>query len=92
MDRNFHRPLHIYLPEQNYFITISTYKKKNVLNSDNKLNIVKESLNLAIQKYKIELHAWVILMNHLHLLLKIFKDKDLANFIRYLNSRSSVLL
>ena len=31
-------------------------------------------------------------MNHLHLLLKIFKDKDLANFIRYLNSRSSVLL
>ena len=92
MNKNFHRPIHVYLPEQNYFITISTYKKKNILNSVEKLNIIKESLNLAIQKYKMDLYAWVILMNHLHLLLKIREDKDLPNFIRYINSRNSVLL
>jgi putative transposase len=92
MNRNKHRPIHIYLPNQTYFITISTYKKANLLNTPEKLDIAYKSIKQATNKYNSQLFAWVILNNHLHILIKIDKPENLTKFIKYINSRNAVLL
>lgn len=66
--RNIHRPIHIFIPNVQYFITLTTYKKKKSL-SDEKKDIVLESILNATKKYEVDLNAWVILENHFHLLI-----------------------
>ena len=87
-----HHPPHLYLDNNIYFVTARTIAKKKYFNTDEKKNLIKRSLIKALNKYQFKIYGWVILSNHYHLLLKILKGADLSNFIRYINSRSAVLL
>jgi putative transposase len=90
--RNIHRPIHIFILNAQYFITLTTYKKKKLLNTDEKKDIVRESIMRAVKKYGINLNAWVILDNHFHLLISSIDQKIVPTFIKFINSRSSVLI
>src|SRR3989338_4287867 len=46
----------------------------------------------SVEKYGVDLIAWVILHNHMHFLVKLRRGRDLPRLINYITSRSSVLL
>lgn len=71
-----HRPPHIYLDNQIYFVTSRTYKEICYFNSNEKKEIFVEILNDSIKKFNIKIFAWVLLDNHYHLLFNI--DNSLA--------------
>ena len=87
-----HRPPHIYLDENIYFITAHTFYKKPLFNTEEKLRSFASLLQKAINRYHIDLYAWVLLENHYHLLLKIPKGNDLVKFIRKLHSDTAIYL
>ncbi|MCD6283860.1 transposase [bacterium] len=87
-----HRPPHIYLDENIYFITAHTFYKKPLFNTEEKLRSFASLLQKAVNRYYIDLYAWVLLENHYHLLLKISKGNDLVKFIRKLHSDTAIYL
>ncbi|MBI5621596.1 transposase [Candidatus Falkowbacteria bacterium] len=90
-DRNIHRPSHIYLDSQTYFVTARTLDGVKYFHSTLK-DLILESLQLAQEKYKFKLFAWVILDNHYHCLLEVNQGMDLGKIIRFINGRSARLL
>jgi len=86
------RPPHLFINDSIYFITCRTRNGIRFFNSDNKKDLIKKSIGRACGKYDYKIFTWVILDNHYHLLIKISNAVKLPNFIRYINSRSSVSL
>ena len=82
-DRNIHRPLHLYLDNQVYFITARCFD--NAFHFRNKRDIVKGIIEDLIKKFEYQLSAWVILFDHLHLLMKV--KKEFKEFIKQLNGK-----
>lgn len=80
---NKHRPFHIFLDDQIYFLTVTCYKKQFLFK--NKEKVISQTIFQTIQEFKYHLYAWVILLNHLHLLFKM--DKSFKRFITILNGR-----
>lgn len=84
-----HIPLHLYFDKGIYFVTSSTIKKERFFNNDFKLSLLKERLEISINKYKIKMYAWVLLANHYHLLFYLGKGISLISFIKFINGGSS---
>ncbi|MEA1935378.1 MAG: transposase [Thermodesulfobacteriota bacterium] len=76
-----HQPRHLYVDNQIYFITSHIHNRTFLLDDDSK----KDKLLLKIFKFawenKIELHAWVILKNHYHILCKVSDGRDISRYI-----------
>ncbi|PIS42771.1 MAG: hypothetical protein COT24_01710 [Candidatus Kerfeldbacteria bacterium CG08_land_8_20_14_0_20_40_16] len=87
-----HIPFHLYLDEKIYFVTSRTIKRKKLFNCNAKLDLLEKRIKAAAKKYCIELHAWVVLANHYHLLFTLHEGVKLSNLIRFINSDSSYLL
>ena len=64
-----------------YFLTICTYKRTQFFKNKYVGNIILESLNFCKDKFDLKIYAWVILYEHLHLLLQVNKGKDISNFL-----------
>ncbi len=86
------RPPHLFLDSSIYFITCRTKNGSRFFNTDKKKDLIKKSISRAVKKYNYKIYAWVILDNHYHLLVEISNSIKLPYFIRYINSRSAVLL
>jgi REP element-mobilizing transposase RayT len=84
-----HKPFHLYLDEEIYFVTASTLNKESFFDTDSKKKIVKERLKSAAIKYKVRTYAWVILSNHYHLLFRFREEKNLGKFMGFINGGSS---
>lgn len=84
-----HRPPHIYLDDTWYIITASTLNKAHYLSTADHLQLWVKMLQELIEKFGIQLHAWVVLRNHYHLLLKSRVGHDIGRFIGRLNGRTS---
>ncbi len=84
-DRNIYRPLHIYLENQIYFLTVKCYNGYPYFR--NKENIVIKIIDKTIKEFNYGLYTWVILESHLHLLFRV--EKDFKKFIHILNGRIS---
>ncbi len=87
-----HRPPHIYLDNTNYFITIGTFRKSRLFNNDIKKQFIKSALDSAIKKFGYILHAWVILDNHFHILIKALRGELLPRFIGSVTGKSAIEL
>lgn len=87
-----HRPPHIYLDNNIYFVTAHTFYKKPFFNQDKKLRSFASLLQENTKRYQIELYAWVLLPNHYHLLFKINRGGNLSKFIRKLHSDIAIYL
>ncbi len=84
-----HHPPHIFKNNAIYFITARTIDKNPHFNTTEKKNIFCLCLKAGLQKFEVEIFAWVLLSNHYHLLIKIDKKESLSKFINYLHGKSS---
>ena len=83
-----HRPVHLYVDNTPYFITGAIYLKRCLLSSaESKKKLIK-LIQGYFNKYEWELHHWVILDNHYHLLGKSKKGKDMPMIIKGIHSVS----
>jgi putative transposase len=86
-----HRPPHIYKAGAIYFVTGKTYQSTPHFNTNAKKELLIKIINIATEKFLINVYAWVILENHYHLLLKT-KDNNLPYFIGNIHANSSRVL
>ncbi len=85
-------PAHLFEDDTPYFITGAIYQKRPLLAipelKHDLINIIKEEF----EKYHWELHEWVILDNHYHLMGHSEKGEDLSHIFRRIHSRSGILI
>ncbi len=84
-----HRPPHLYADDAWYFITVSTYNKAHILTSDEHLNLWVRIFKELVVEYKLRLAAWVELQNHVHFLGLPKHGREIGNFMKRLNGRTS---
>jgi len=84
-----HKPFHLYLDDQIYFVTASTLNKEHLFDTKAKKKIIKNKLKAGALKYKVRIFAWVILHNHYHLLFQFKEKQNLGGFIGFINGGSS---
>lgn len=83
-----HNPTHFFIDDTPYFITAIIYKKRHLLQKEEAKKILLDCIKYYFDYYQWELHHWVILDNHYHLLGKSRKGVDLAKMIRQIHSVS----
>lgn len=69
-DRNIHRPRHISLPGTYCFVSARTYYALPFLKEREAKEILKQSMDKAVEKFNLLSVAWVILNNHYHWMFK----------------------
>jgi putative transposase len=84
-----HIPFHLYLDDQIYFVTCSTLDRENHFDTDNKKEIIKKRFTTGAVRFKVKIHAWVILSNHYHLLFRFREEQQLGQFVGFINGGSS---
>jgi putative transposase len=68
--------------EKPHFITSSVVKWIDVFSREAYTEIVAESLKFCIEKKGLQLHEWVIMSNHIHLIASADEEKQLADVMR----------
>ena len=61
--------------------------KQNIFESEQDMQRIKEDIASALSKTGCALHAYVIMSNHLHLLITPQSKKSLANFMQTIANR-----
>ena len=84
-----HHPPHIYKDDTLYFITAGTIEKEKFFNTAEKKKFFYRTLKSVLKKYGYHLHAWIVLDNHYHFLIKIATGENLKFFIKDLHSLSA---
>jgi len=76
-----HQPLHLYLDDQIYFLTAHTYSDQSLLSSGQLKQKLIDKIKKSFALFRFDLYAWVVLINHYHLLFKTKRGKDLPKCI-----------
>lgn len=84
-----HRPPHIFVDQMIYFIIAKTYNHRPLFDRDSNKILLVNTIKEVSKQLKSLLLAWVVLLNHFHILLKINKGKDLSKIMKLINGRSS---
>jgi putative transposase len=90
LKRQYFAPSHLFVDDTPYFITGAIHHKRNLLAHE---NLKIQLLNLIQQTFQVkdwELHHWVILDNHYHIMGRSRKGRDLTNIIRKIHSKSAL--
>jgi REP element-mobilizing transposase RayT len=61
----------IFIPNEYYFVTFTILGWRNIFTSDNYCNLVYKWFDYVRDKYGNEINAYVVMPNHIHLLIKI---------------------
>ena len=83
-----HNPTHIFMNDTPYFITAAIYKKQALLQDEKLKELLLTCIKASFTRFQWELHHWVILDNHYHLLGKSRNGQDLPKIIREIHSVS----
>jgi putative transposase len=87
-----HRPPHIYLDDTYYFVTVGTFRKMHLFNSQKKKVLIRSALERSVERCGYLLKAWVILSNHFHILFKTKQGRLLPRFLSGITGRSAIEL
>ena len=87
-----HAPAHLFLTDYPYFITAGTYGRKSYFDSNEKKELLFNTICEILKKDLSELHGWVILSNHYHILIKLKDAFHLPQIIRKIHSKSAILM
>ncbi len=87
-----HAPAHLFLADYHYFITAGTYGKRPYFDSDDKKEILFNTIRETLRENHGELQGWVILANHYHILAKLEDAFLLPQIIRKIHSISAILV
>jgi len=63
---------------QYYFITTKTYRNKKIFDNKRSVELLLQCINYLVKKKYFKLFAWVILPDHLHILLEIIGKKNIS--------------
>lgn len=74
------------------FVTTTCYKWLKIINSPEAFAIICDSLNFLLKKFESHLFGYVIMLNHLHLILYFPKQNCLSDFMRDFKKYTSVKL
>ncbi len=83
-----HNPTHLFSDDTLYFITAATYKKQPLLKEKQLKEYLLSCIQSYFAQYQWQLHHWVLLDNHYHLLGKSRKGHDLPKIIKHIHSVS----
>jgi putative transposase len=78
--------------EQCFFVTTTCYKHIQLLATEEAKNILSNSLNFLTEKYQCHILGYVIMPNHLHMILYFQADNRLSDFMRDFKKFTSVKL
>lgn len=82
-------PAHLLLDDTPYFVTGAIYQKRLLLTSPElKLMLIEKSKE-RFRAYEWQLHHWVVLDNHYHLLGVSRKGKDLPKLFRTIHNQTA---
>jgi REP-associated tyrosine transposase len=84
-----HAPLHRVSEAGAYIITAGTYRKRHILDTPAKLDLVRDALFHVALAQGWELQAWAVLSNHYHLVAAVPDEADLSRFIHSLHRFTS---
>lgn len=77
----------IVIPNQSLHIMHRGNNKQDIFKSDEDFMRIKEDLEFALAKSGCQLHAYVIMTNHLHLLITPTDKTDLSRFMQSMANR-----
>jgi putative transposase len=72
-----------------HFITISCHRHSHILKSPAACNTLQKILEETRQKYNLQIHGYVFMSNHIHLLIAESEDIKLATAIQVIKQRFS---
>lgn len=78
--------LRYFIPGATYFVTPVTYRRKPILIEN--INLLYDSIKEAKEKSHFQISAWVVLPQHMHLIITP-KNNDLDNIMRIIKLRFS---
>jgi putative transposase len=78
------RPLRILIPGGYYHVTCRGNERKAIFRDDQDRSMFLEKLRGSLANYQVELHAYVLMSNHFHLILSTPKG-NLSEFMRHFN-------
>ncbi|MBS1489808.1 MAG: transposase [Bacteroidetes bacterium] len=81
-----------FLDEQCFFVTTTCYNWYHLLKADACKKIVSDSINFLNKKYESSTLGYVIMPNHLHLIIYFNKTNQLSNWMRDLKKFTSVMI
>jgi putative transposase len=90
--RHPHTPPHLYIDNTFYFLTGAIYQKRPLLGSPKMKNFLFERIQHYFDLYQWELHHWVILDNHYHLLGKSKYGTDLGIIMKGIHGSTSLVI
>jgi len=71
-----------YNDAQCFFVTTTCYGFKHLFLDDRYYTVLKESLLFLNEKYKAELFAYVLMPNHIHLVINFIEENHLSAYMR----------
>jgi putative transposase len=92
LKKYLHAPAHLFLTDYHYFITAGTYGKRPYFDTDDRKELLFNTICESLKEYSSELNGWVILSNHYHIVVKLKDAFRLPELIRKIHSKSAVLL
>lgn len=84
-----HTPAHLLLDDTPYFITAIIYQNRKLLAQAHLKQTLLELMQTYFTEFQWELHYWVILDNHYHILGQSRRGKDLSKLMRSIHSHSA---
>ncbi|HEX9653823.1 MAG TPA: transposase [bacterium] len=84
-----HTPVHLFLDNTLYFITGAIYEKRLLLKSTEIKGLFLRQMTDYFRKYDWQLHHWVILDNHYHLMGKSKLGEDLSRIVQGIHGATS---
>jgi putative transposase len=81
-----------FLDEECFFVTTTCFKWYHLLATDTCRQIVSDSINFLNKKYDSATLGYVIMPNHIHLIIYFKKTNQLSNWMRDLKKFTSVMI
>ena len=82
-------PAHLLLDDTPYFVTGAIYQKRLLLNDPELKLMLTEKIKERFRAYEWQLHYWVVLDNHYHLLGVSRKGEDLPKLFRTIHNQTA---
>lgn len=80
----------LFVEEKCFFITTTCYNKYHLLKTIEVQELIASSLNFLCNKYSAHIFAYVVMPNHLHLIIYFEGDNRLSDFMRDFKKFTSV--
>ena len=73
-------------------LTCGTYQKRAFFNTENRLNLLLNSIRELAAGYNLDLQAWAIFPNHYHLIVRAPQPENIKRFTRHLHSVTAIAI